>query len=367
MTEVTKDSFAWRRLKALGFEALAGAVAAGETLNPRQRMQLVNAPIPVLAKLIELQGTAGSAATLAPVFYFPLAAAVEAGGATQAAEQCVESLVSAAQNRPTDGIGIVVDRWTGNFQFETLAEAVALTNQRLMLENLNGPFFTGPSTGELKRIIRSAAEQFPSLEELLPLLQQAGIAAIEGGTDLSVHTRALATGFHATIAHDLTRSRLARAVLTALPEAAKTEVAMAHAPFAVGEQFLSTLQQIAACLQAHPGRGIWSPAASAPLDVAAAAESPLGAELISAIAIARLLLPRTISVRAPLSLMGVKAAHTALLFGADDLGFAALDGATAEQLALPLYSEVAATIDLTVPAKATVRELRQENTTAAEL
>lgn len=371
MKDATKDGFAWRRLKTLGFDGLAHAVAEGKTLSGLQLMQLVNAPIPVLAKLIELRHSAPREATLAPVVYFPLAAAVEASGAVEAAERCVEGLLSAAQNRTTAAIGIVVDRWTGDFPFETLAEAIDLTSQRLRLEAVATPFFTGPSTGELKRIMRAAVETpSASLESLLSILQQSGIRTIEGGTDLTIHKRALAAGFRSTVSQDLTRSRLTRAVLTAQPVAAQSDtsdVGMVHAPFAVGTQYIGTLHEIVACVQSYQERVCWSPAAAAPLDTAAAAESPLGAELVSAIAIARILLPPGVSIRAPLSLMGIKAAQTALHFGADDLGFAALDGATAEQLALPLYSEIAATIDLAAPATGTVRELHQENTTAAEL
>jgi 2-iminoacetate synthase ThiH len=53
-----------------------------------------------------------------------------------------------------------------------------------------------------------------------------------------------------------------------------------------------------------------------------------GVEVLRAIALARLLLPAEVEVRAPLATLGPKLAQVALDFGASHLGYAALDGQT---------------------------------------
>ena len=371
MSEWPKDSFAWRRLKALGYDRIAATVAERQPLSEMDEVRVMNAPLPVLAKLIELHRLdtqrERKPCKLSPVAYFPLAAALEDAGPELAAERCIESLLTATTGtgRSPSGLGIVTDRWTGSFRFEELAEAIALTSQRLMLESLDQPFFTGPSTGELKQILRSRSDtQSPNLDrlpEVLSLLKRAGIRGVEGGTDIAVHEVAAQAGFVITFTQDLTRGRLAHAVVTATTEAGRpageATVGLVHAPHQVGEQFRATLREVTTRLCDRCSALTWAPAASAPLDISSAPESPLGAELMTAIAVARLLLPRGATVRAPLSLMGVNAAHSALWFGANDIGFAAIDAATAEQLALPLYEDIAATIELTTPVAPSVREL----------
>ncbi len=365
MNELTKSSFGWKRLKALGLERLATAVAEGRPFNGRETLSVVNAPLPVLAKLVELKRSARPTCAVTPVVYFPLAAALESSDPERAAENCVEAVLSATtgNGRSPSGIGIVVDRWTGDFRFEQLAESIGLVSRQLMLETLRSPGFVGPSTGELKRIARglegSNAED--GFADIFTLLKQAGITSIEGGTDLALHARAREVGFSSTVTQDLTRSRLARSVITAQPEIAKIDEAkssgLVHAPHEVGHQFVEQLRAAASTLSSGKSKSAWSPAAPAQLDVASAPESPLGAEIMASIAIARLILPLAISVRAPLSLMGIKAAHAALWFGADEIGFAAVDASTAEQLALPLFSDVADTVELAASVDPTVREL----------
>ena len=53
-----------------------------------------------------------------------------------------------------------------------------------------------------------------------------------------------------------------------------------------------------------------------------------GVEVLRAIALARLVLPAEIEVRAPLATLGPKLAQVALDFGASHLGYVALDGQT---------------------------------------
>ncbi len=70
----------------------------------------------------------------------------------------------------------------------------------------------------------------------------------------------------------------------------------------------------------------WYPALEKPLDREdSAAGGFTGMEVLRAIAIARLLLPDEVEIRAPLVALGPKLAQVALDFGASHLGFVAMD------------------------------------------
>ena len=60
-------------------------------------------------------------------------------------------------------------------------------------------------------------------------------------------------------------------------------------------------------------------------------------------------------MQAPLALFGYKAADVALRFGANDLGFAAINDETAQRLELPLLSE-AEEVFSTTPVQLLYRE-----------
>jgi hypothetical protein len=73
----------------------------------------------------------------------------------------------------------------------------------------------------------------------------------------------------------------------------------------------------------------WYPILSEPLDQDHVCDGDFtGVEVLRAIALARLLLPAEVEVRAPLATLGPKLAQVALDFGASHLGYAALDGQT---------------------------------------
>ena len=71
----------------------------------------------------------------------------------------------------------------------------------------------------------------------------------------------------------------------------------------------------------------WFPALTEPLDRESTANGSFtGAEVLRAIAVARLVLPESVEVRAPLAMLGPKLAQVALSFGASHLGYVAVDG-----------------------------------------
>jgi hypothetical protein len=98
-------------------------------------------------------------------------------------------------------------------------------------------------------------------------------------------------------------------------------------PLADWESFCRTL--IATRSEVPPdGAAIfWYPIVGQPLDRDLGCDGGYtGAEILRAVALARLLLPAGIEVLAPLATLGPKLAQVALEFGASHLGYVALDG-----------------------------------------
>ena len=69
-------------------------------------------------------------------------------------------------------------------------------------------------------------------------------------------------------------------------------------------------------------------------------DGALGLEMLRIIALGRLLLPEVEYIRAPFSILGPKAGHIALAFGANDIGFAAVDSQSAKALGVLKLSQV---------------------------
>ncbi len=176
-----------------------------------------------------------------------------------------------------------------------------------------------------------AAGRYLDLEEALalsraslPLLGR--LVELSGGTRLSsAHPTTTAkrpATCHAcdTSAADLPLDRVA------LPPESPRQIGQALTDW---ESFCRTL--IALRNEFSPGSAAvsWYPILSKPLDRDDCREGDFtGAEVLRAIALARLILPAEIQVRAPLATLGAKLAQVALHFGASHLGYVALDGQT---------------------------------------
>ena len=98
-------------------------------------------------------------------------------------------------------------------------------------------------------------------------------------------------------------------------------------PLADWESFCGKLIAIREECSSSDASAAWYPALTEPLDRDSTANgSYTGAEVLRAIALARLVLPENVEVRAPLATLGPKLAQVALSFGASHLGFVAVDG-----------------------------------------
>jgi len=95
------------------------------------------------------------------------------------------------------------------------------------------------------------------------------------------------------------------------------------------ESFCRTLIATRGRVSSGAAAVAWYPILDEPLDqLGGGAGGFTGVEVLRAIALARLLLPAEIEVRAPLALLGPKLAQVALDFGASHLGYVAFDGQT---------------------------------------
>lgn len=83
----------------------------------------------------------------------------------------------------------------------------------------------------------------------------------------------------------------------------------------------------------------WFPLCASALDRSADPKGSEGIGLLRAIALARLMLSGVPYIRASVSLLGPSIAQIALAFGANDLGYSAVDWQTADALGLARLSE----------------------------
>lgn len=310
-----------KALHAAGFLAIAERLLAGDFLCDEDIRSLGSrAQPPVLAKLISIVRSAQGdiwpkEIRLRPVMLVNLAAALESGGAASAIDEFNKRIEAVDTAGYSSEVFIALDRWTGDFDVEELAGLLSdLQGERLRERGLR---ILGPSTPEIKTLINGRGLRRVAgggAAEVLQLLKDAGIKCVEGGGDLNIHRVALNCGFSVSIGQrvDFEESGNNSGVTT-LPM-----------------KFIEELLQIRREL-VHSGRVTsWFPWAV----------DSSGTQLISAIAVGRLALQSVPRIRAPLSLLGPNLAQAALEFGANDIGFAAVDSYTAEGLGISPFSEL---------------------------
>jgi len=328
------SKFATQELERAGLVEIGEKLRAGVGLHQGELERLADRVSPLhLAKLVELVYPLRQDVLLRPVCHLPLAQLIEETGRRQALQSTEQEITTlAAKLAPGEMVHLALDRWNGKFPPEDLLgvlQGVSLSTSEVKYT------FLGPSTAEVRLFTKtfSGAEEDQLMQALGSLLN-AGVATIEGGDDLQVLKAAASCGFFLHVGQKV----------SCVPKEGNGQ-GSSHAPKLSGT-FLSQLQLIQTELAAARRLSAWFPGSEGPLDSEnLAPHLPLGLQLLRAISLGRLLLPEAARIRAPLSLLGIKLAHTALLFGADDLGFAALDNRTAQLLGVPLLREVKETVE----------------------
>ena len=334
-----KRSFGLAMLARAGLAEVAAHVCAGRDLlneiSLDQRKTLVQeASLPLLLKLIELRPKKDSTAAVPstvrcrPVTCLPLGEIFEQASHTRAEVRARELTLAEFDRRVDrllqhDGLPprlfVALDRWSGRFGLDAYLSVLGEVSRRM------GPRFVwvGPSTAEIRVMLQSGGVR--DVDSLLTRLTEIGVRSIEGGFDREILAAALRHKF---------------AVAAGQP--------VILSPGATLEGFLEDavngfeyLRQISS---AETGIQVWFPWSATQLDRGAvSAETPLAGVLVRLIALARLFLPEVRFIRAPITLMGVKAAHVAVEFGANDLGYVAFDSDTAVALGVARWSELSDT------------------------
>lgn len=315
-----RSRFLAAQLAEHGLDSIAELVSAGLPLTEDEAERLLTVSPALLLRIIEGREDLALprlTEALRPVFFLPVSSMLAEHG-RDAGRAELETMVATANALRPEGtsLTIAVDGWQNHRgRFAVPNELVLDTLAELVSGN---PDLTigGPTSGELKSLLSDETDS-QALEELLAGFVRAGIRTLEGGGDLRVHRAAAEAGFRLVYAQNLVRSRIIQ----------------------TGEQapgrFLAELFRIREELIPLRALDTWHPLTSVVLDFGTPKqEAPLGLELLVAIALGRACLPEVARIRAPISLFGMKVAELAMRFGANDLGFAAIDSQSAEQLGL---------------------------------
>lgn len=327
--------FAYEMFKQQGMLPFAFKVLSDVRFTEAEALFLANnAPLPVLAKLIALVRPTATQTEifLRPVCFLPLGALLEEKGKEGALATCRTYLEQLAKDLAVpQPVCLAIDRWQGTFAFENLLDVLSEVARMSFVELTFRAL--GPSSAELKQLLGGKENLREEVVKLLDLLQAHGVASIDGGGDLELHHIGAERSFLSSVGQ-----------LVALPRGMS---ALAEASQEGGnykwfdEGFIRGLEAFRDLSEQHHEFQVWFPWSLGSLDrMENLAGQPLGLQLLRAIALGRLMLPKLPFIRAPLSLLGVKLAHVALEFGANDLGFAAVDARTADSLGLAPLSGI---------------------------
>lgn len=331
------------RFTELAFEKAAVVDIAQNLLDRRplsflQVEHLVNnVEPPVLAKLVEIvhSVTDVSGVRLRPLIFVPLAKILEQHGKDKALDIALLRINSVARGLSVNlsSVFIAIDRWHGNFERDELLEVIyAALSQSALAEIL---ICVGPSTSQLLKLegnVSGEEDRLSRLDIILANLRMVGIGSIEGGSDIEIHLLAAARGFSLSFGQEVRRLASMRSLGRGQDKAGK------QAGF--DNSFADCLLAISDKLAFTGKLNTWYPWAKNCVDsFCLDGGCVLGVQLLRAVALGRLLLPNISHVRAPLSLFGVKMAHVALSFGANDFGYAALDAETADLLGISRMSD----------------------------
>ena len=318
-------SFASSRLASAGLLDIAEQVFRGAVLDRKALCRLcTDASLPLLAKLVEIRTAPLESAReprMRPVVLIAIADLLEQRGAL-AANDYVQGRLEQVDaeilyDRP---IYVAIDRWLGKF---SLDELLGIVGEIVTLPSLRNRYrLLGPSSTELRTMIEQSGDTSESLPNTLGVLRKWGVQSVEGGSELDVLECAAASGFSVIVGQRVPHDR------------------ELSGGIGFEESFVEQLVVLRDRLGPSGNFDVWFPWVPEQLDRKSVAETtPLGAQLLRAVAVGYLGLSCVKRIRAPLSLLGEKMAHVALSFGANDVGFAAVDTTTSQALGILKISD----------------------------
>lgn len=342
--------FAFAQLKDAQLLGIAAKICNGEELTAAEMRWLVTGvPLALLGKLVQACTefpTPAQRPRIRPVCYVPLAAWLEEGGKGYALRMAKQTLSAVSRDISLNKrLFIAIDRWHGHFALEDLLDTTC--ELRLFDEFEFNLSVLGPSTLEIREMLQASAidlDRQPSLLELLSTLRQAGITSVEGGSDLEIHEPAAALGFSLAVGQPFYSDEDDAVESLQLPLFAGERHNAERRR--ITDRFLSDLLIVRSRLTRSGLVAVWFPWAGSSNTGHSNSLAGISTDIIRSIALARLLLREVEYIRAPLSRFGRQLAEIALWFGANDLGFAAVDSRTAAALGIcrmSLISEIADT------------------------
>ena len=294
-----------------GLLPAAEKIAAGVPLDRDDAERLYQSRLPLLAKLVELvsppretlQGVGADFVVLCPLASLLEEHALDAAVA-RAKDMLQETI--AALPRPLP-LRLALDRWRGTFRRVDLLEAL-----RSILAEIRAPVSLaplGPTASEFESWLDEAPEVSPeTMAASFGEIRAAGALQIESHGRLDLCRLAAECGLGVAFGQ----------------------------PLRSGGEFP---RELMAAREGLAGTGrwfAWYPQLGKRLDHSSLeGDEVSGWEVLKAIAVARLVLPRAVEIRAPLTTLGAKVAQVALDFGATHLGPVAADARTAAELRLP--------------------------------
>lgn len=299
------SDFGVKRLRSHGLGDYVDSINAHEPLERGQADTLLSLSLPLLLKLGELHRMYSqhlySAQPLRPVFFFNSDPIDLSDNFSEAAQFLVEQIASFQSRHPE-----ISDVWVAFTTMRFDDEFIHCVS-RLRLRLPKNVHLVGPTSGEIKSIpwIKSN-DGATLLRKLFVSLLDVGFTSLDGGTDLNILSTACDVGLKVT-AVQLLRTGL--------------------------EDYLDDLFAVRSALCSSAHFAIWTPSFRSILDdLEPVASSPLAAEILRALIIARLVLPPHVCVQAPVSLLRPKFAHLALNFGVSDLGYVSAIGSNENDL-----------------------------------
>jgi hypothetical protein len=322
--EQSLGSFSLRYLSQANLLDIAEKLFYLTPLSLDETIRLCEAPLPALAKLVEIRRLTIATSTnlrLRAVLYFPIATLLAEKGAESAIEALTVKLGKVASDISSmqGPIYLVVDNWHAQGKF---GELKALLLQIIKKPAINIPLqILGPSTAEVKEVERSLKNGSErDLSQLINSFKELRISGIEGGSDFEIHQLSANQGLKLAFGQEIFGDKLSM------------------------HDFSVALLRVRDELSASKALQCWFPTLTLDSD-GYAGVSKEAVRLLKAIAIGYLSLSEVEFIRAPLTLFGPKLAELSASYGANDLGFAAIDSATSSEQGVFPYSKISAIFD----------------------
>jgi hypothetical protein len=316
------------------------SVIGGELPAVEQALALSALPLALAGNLAYAQ-TKIQRLTARPVLLLPLRAFMQKYGSARTISELVKLVSEAKNNLPVEiPLWLALDAWPAGAaeNLQALAELLSAFRDAAAREGIGTPpRILGPSTREVQAL--AAPPGSNRLLHVLNTLYRSGVDNLAGGDDLDVHRSAAGIGFSLSFAHDLSylsegsfsaNRTMSRRALSPLDDAEFEQPLFF-------ERIVSELLQVRECLGER--LAAWFP--WLPYRFSGGEADPFSippAVLFRSISLARLVLGSRVRITAPLGALGSDIAEASLLFGANDLGFTAVDAATARALSLPRLS-----------------------------